>query len=786
MINSEESLAKLNPELAAQWHPTKNGILTPFVVSNKSSDSVWWKCPLGEDHEWKARIAHRNNGIGCPICSNRKIVKSNCLATLNPQLAQEWHPTMNESLTPYDVGIGSSKKVWWKCFKGEDHEWKTSIVHRSNGKGCPICSGHKVAKSTSLAILKPELVKEWHPTKNGDLKPQDISPGSSRKVWWKCSKNEEHEWEALVSNRSKGSGCAVCVNQVVVDSNCLANVYPELAKEWHPTKNVDLTPFDVTFGSNKKVWWKCSKGKDHEWKTSPSIRRLGTGCPFCTNPSSSPELRILSELRALFKTVEHRVIIDGFEVDVFIPEFKIGIEYDGKFWHQNKQPQDLKKNNALRNKINLIRVRDKGLSRLTDDDIKQTTTKITVDTIKSILQRILILKKIESAEVLKRIEGYLNTENWIATEEFQKLFAEKNHIKLEESIANLFPKISEEWHPTLNEPLLPEYFSPGSNKKVWWKCSKNKEHEWETQINHRCLKNSGCPICSNKKIIESNSLATLNPELAKEWHPTKNGKLTPNDVGIGSNKKVWWQCKKDREHEWRTSVNHRSDRGNGCPICNNKKIIPSNSLAVLNPKLADEWHPKRNGELTSFDVGVGSNKSAWWKCPKGDDHEWKSIIVNRQKGSGCPICSNQKIVKSNSLATTNPELAKEWHPTKNGELTAYDVSIGSSKKVWWQCIKDKDHEWQSVIKNRKRGDGCTICSNHKVIESNSLAALFPELVMQWHPTKNAPLTTEQVTPGSNKKIWWINNNGHVWQEKIYQRVRRFKEQNDNDQFSLFS
>jgi hypothetical protein len=174
MFHSEESLAKLNPELAAQWHPTKNGILTPFDVSNRSSDSVWWKCSLGEDHEWKARIAHRNNGIGCPICSNRKIVKSNCLATLNPQLAQEWHPTMNENLTPYDVGIGSSKKVWWKCFKGEDHEWKTSIVHRSNGKGCPICSGHKVAKSTSLAILKPELVKEWHPTKNGDLKPQDL------------------------------------------------------------------------------------------------------------------------------------------------------------------------------------------------------------------------------------------------------------------------------------------------------------------------------------------------------------------------------------------------------------------------------------------------------------------------------------------------------------------------------------------------------------------------------------------------------------------------------------
>ena len=269
----------------------------------------------------------------------------------------------------------------------------------------------------SLAKLNPELAAQWHPTKNGD-----ITPGSSIKVWWKCSKNEDHEWEAIVSNRSKGSGCAVCVNQVVVDSNCLANVYPELAKEWHPTKNEGLTPQDVTFGSNKKVWWKCPKGKDHEWITSPSHRRLGTGCPFCTNPSSSPELRILSELRTIFTKVEHRVIIDGFEVDVFIPELKIGIEYDGKFWHQSKQEQDLRKNDSLRNKINLIRVRDKGLFTLTDDDIKQTTTNITVDIINSILQRILMLKHIESTEVLNRIEAYSNNKKWIASEEFHKLF----------------------------------------------------------------------------------------------------------------------------------------------------------------------------------------------------------------------------------------------------------------------------------------------------------------------------------------------------------------------------
>ncbi|MCR8666237.1 zinc-ribbon domain-containing protein [Aestuariibaculum sp. M13] len=785
MLHSEKSLAETNPELADQWHPTKNGGLSPFDVSPRSSMAVWWKCPKGDDHEWKTRITHRNNGVGCPICSNRKIVKSNSLATLNPNLAKEWHPTKNDNLTPYDVGIGSSTKVWWKCSKGEDHEWKTTVVHRTNGKGCPICSGHKVAKSTSLATLKPDLAREWHPTKNGNLSPYDVSPGSSKKVWWVCPKGEGHEWEAMVNNRTKGSGCAVCVNQTVVDSNCLENVDPELAKQWHPTKNGNLKPKDITFGSTKKVWWQCPKGKNHEWKTSPSRRRLGTGCPFCTNPSSTPELRILSELRSIFPKVDHRVIIDGFEVDIYIPELKVGIEYDGKFWHINKQKQDLRKNNALRGKIKLIRVRDKGLTTLTEDDIQQKTTNITIETIKSILVKICKLSIIESTEISNKINNYHKIKSWVASKGFRKLHAAKDHIAFEDSIEYLYPEIAKQWHHDKNEPLLPKYFLPGSNKKVWWKCSEGNDHEWESQIADRCLNNTGCAICSNKKIVTSNCLATLNPELAKQWHPSKNGNITPYDVGVGSNKKAWWKCPKGDDHEWRTSVVHRSERNQNCPICSNKKIITSNCLATLNPELAKQWHPTKNENLTPYNVGVGSNKKAWWKCPEGDDHVWQSIIINRHKGSGCPVCSNQKIVKSNSLATTNPDLAKEWHPSKNGDLTPSNVSIGSGKKVWWKCSKSNEHEWQSVIKNRKRGDDCPICSNHQVIKSNSLETLFPELADQWHPTKNIPLLPGQVTPGSNKTVWWTNNNGHDWQEKIFERVKKTQKQNNPDQLSLF-
>lgn len=71
-----------------------------------------------------------------------------------------------------------------------------------------------------------------------------------------------------------------------------------------------------------------------------------------------------------------------------------------------------------------------------------------------------------------------------------------------------------------------------------------------------------------------------------------------------------------------------------------------------------------------------------------------------------------------TVLTKNPELAKEWHPTKNGDLTPYDVTYGSLKKVWWQC--EKGHEWKARIGKRNLGDGCFRCSNSnandKIIE----------------------------------------------------------------------
>ena len=492
-------LATLNPQLAKEWHPTKNKELTPKDVHPGSAKKVWWKCPHGDDHEWKAAIYSRTGGKGCPICDGKKVVKSNCLATLNPELAKQWHPTKNGKLTPYDVTPNSSKKIWWKCPKGVDHEWKISVYRRSSGGNCPVCSNQKVVLSNCLSTLNPELAKQWHPTKNGKLTPYDVGAGSGKLVWWKCPEGDDHEWKTTIKSQSK-KGCPICIGSKVVRSNSLATLYPELAKQWHPTKNGDLTPYDVRPGSNKKVWWKCSRFDEHIWKTSIIERTKGTGCPKCNYPTSTPELRIFCELKSIFYSTQHRTIILGHEVDIYIPELNFGIEYDGVYWHKDKMQKDQEKNIALQSEILLLRLREKGLQKLSKTDIELKTNNISVVSIKKILRSILKNRKIESSEVLDRIHKYLKCKDWIASDNFNKLQTERNSVVFEKSISFLFPDLAKEWHPTKNEPLLPEHFTPGSHKKVWWQ--NHLGYEWQAPICYRVQKERNLIDPNQLKLFE--------------------------------------------------------------------------------------------------------------------------------------------------------------------------------------------------------------------------------------------------------------------------------------------
>ena len=331
------------------------------------------------------------------------------------------------------------------------------------------------------------------------------------------------------------------------------------------------------------------------------------------------------------------------------------------------------------------------------------------------------------------------------------------------SLGDLFPDLARQWHPSKNGDLTAFDVTPGSAKKVWWLGECN--HEWDAPPTSRTLKRAGCPICTNKRVVEGiNDLGSQHPELAREWHPTKNEELTPAKVSSRSSKRVWWLAACG--HEWDVSINDRVHHSTGCPYCNgNLRVLNGiNDLATVDPELAREWHPTKNGMLRPTQVKRFSVKKVWWlgKC----GHEWLSTIAHRSSGRQCPYCLGKKILQGfNDLATTHPELAKQWHPTRNGEVTPEKVSRGSDQKVWWSA---HGHEWVSTISSRTSGaQGCAICTGDQVqIGVNDLLTTSPEIAARWHPDKNGEATPTSVTSGSSKRFWWLGECGHSWQASV--------------------
>ena len=328
-----------------------------------------------------------------------------------------------------------------------------------------------------------------------------------------------------------------------------------------------------------------------------------------------------------------------------------------------------------------------------------------------------------------------------------------------------FPDIAKEWDYEKNIGLKPEMITPRNGRKVWWKCEKG--HSYEATVANR-TGGRGCPFCVGKKVlIGYNDLATTYPEIAKEWDHTKNKSLTPQNVTKGCNKKVWWLC--ERGHSYEQSPNNRTHQNVGCPFCSNKKVLPGyNDLATTCPEIAKEWDYQKNGSLTPQNITKGSETKIWWLCEKG--HSYVARTANRTNGFGCPFCAGQKIlIGYNDLATTHPEIAKEWDYHKNRTLTPQEVSKGNKTKVWWKC--KKGHEYKATITSRIKGCGCPICSGHKIlIGYNDLATTYPELTTEWDYHKNKTLTPQKVTKGCNKKVWWLCERGHSYKTTIATRT----------------
>ena len=391
------------------------------------------------------------------------------------------------------------------------------------------------------------------------------------------------------------------------------------------------------------------------------------------------------------------------------------------------------------------------------------------------------------------------------------------------------PELVSEWDFEKNEIPVYEY-RPMSNKKVWWKCEKG--HSWDAVISKRVI-GEKCPVCQGKRIeVGYNDLATTHPSLVLEWDYEKNTGILPTEFSKGSDRKVWWICKQNHSWKAVISSRASGVGCPQCAkelqssfpekvvyfyikkvfpdaISGYKsEIIKPYELDIFIPSLnigieydGERWHQNINNDLeknkkcseekiTIIRIrephcpvlcdNISHNISI--SNPKGDlrsaitqvfalisnhTHSHYSVDIDLIRDSTEILGLLDFSEKSNNLVFSYPDIAKEWDYSKNGRLTSSNITANSDKKVWWIC--PVGHSYLSSVAARSRGRGCSVCAGKTVLKGfNDFESRFPELAKDWDYQKNE-ITPDMVSYGSDKKFWWICNNGHSYQCSINQR-----------------
>jgi len=444
-------------------------------------------------------------------------------------------------------------------------------------------------------VTHPKIAKLYDHEENAKS-IWDITAGVGDEVRWKC--DQGHSYPMRVTTKIKnfekwsGNGCNICSGHLIVpEINSLAALFPKLLIEWHWEKNqkLGISPYNFGPGSGKKAYWTCKK---HE----PYLASLGnrthktnpTGCPKCKSQTSRNELRIYFELKALVSRVEHRMRDYGKEIDIFLPDHSIGIEYDGLRWHAKTIDRDRKQFHDLAKKnIELIRVREKPLQKLGVNDLEVSSTKpISHDDIVFLLKKILkIGSKTFSDSINERLKAYIQNGIFVAENEYVETIINRFSVPFEDSLAAKFPNISAEWDDKRNHPYKPDMITPGVSKNAsgelfYWKCFKDPKHpSYPQAVYSRTGKSaSGCPRCSGRYATSDNNLRLKYPKHADMFDAGENfskigEELNASLVTPNSGVKYNWVCPEGHVIESK-SPDHivKNKEYLGCTDCRAKAI----------------------------------------------------------------------------------------------------------------------------------------------------------------------------------------------------------------------
>ncbi|NME81859.1 zinc-ribbon domain-containing protein [Clostridium sp. SM-530-WT-3G] len=561
--------------------------------------------------------------------------------------------------------------------------------------------------------------------------------------------------------------------------------YPELVKEWDYERNNGLTPADVTPGMHIKIAWICSKNPDHKWFANLSNRARknnSRGCPYCSNEILSAE----NCLANVNPKLAREFSID-FNDGLTAADVQAG---SGKevYWKCSICNYIYKASVTERNKGHKKCPRCSSIAynypELMKDWDKEKNSGIDPYILNKGSHKIVYWKCHKC--------GY----EWQSMA-YERTIGHKECIGCK-SLANTFPIIAQDWDYELNGNLTPMDVTPYSNKKVYWRCSKNPTHKERKSVNDRC--NYGCSLCSRGRntSISEVMIYLAFKEVFGDVHnrfKIQNDKKLECDIlipqialAIEYDGYRYHKNKKEQDEEKNRRLAHQK--------INNKEITFIRIREEGLPKLKSygSFHITIKRHLTKLNefyknlinlielIYHGNNEM------KSRTELLRKVEIDNMRYKALIYLSN--IDEKSSLQSVNPELAKEWHPTKNDGLLPIHVKPFSNEVVWWCCNKC-GYEWRESVSKRNAGSGCPRengrGSAFVVTEENSLYTNYPALAEEWNVKANNGKTPSEVYYKSTLEYYWTcrRNPDYLCKMSVRKKARKLNRCLNCDQYSHF-
>ena len=565
--------------------------------------------------------------------------------------------------------VNSSKEIYWKCKNGHTFKEKVNVMYRRKHK-CFYCTCRQVwPGENDLQTLYPELAKEYDVEKNR-ITPDKISPKDADTYWWTCENNHPSFPQSVEHRVSRKTVCPYCTGKKVISGQTdLETLFPDIAREWDVEKNNGILPRNVSPYTYNSYWWNCPKG--HSYKKKVILRtkyHKPVDCTKCVKAHSTsfPEQAIFYYAKKCFPEAINRYrapFDNGMELDIYIPAYRMGIEYDGIAFHNDEEQhkREYKKYLACKQLgIRLVRIKEsENTWNDTADDIFYVRKKQNDRDLQAFLMFMFGSLFVLSAHTFtaeNSREAFLNryygfpTDFDVSRDRPEIL---EYLVDVEHSFGVQYPELARLWCKEENGSLTPFMFTSGSNYQATWKCPLCSS-TWKSPIcSIVSRKVKFCKACSMRengktltkvKTAKHGSLADRSDILLRQWDYEANGNLSPYEIPLNYTFPVSWKCDKCG-YQWSLSPNSRVRAGSiaDCPHCTGRVAMPGvDDLETLYPDVAKDWDYEKNNGVLPSQIKPYSNKKYYWHCPTCGK-SYPAYPGNRIKGCGCSDCKGAKI-----------------------------------------------------------------------------------------------------------------------------------------------